>query len=444
VPSRLLASASVLPQAAGDASPALTVGEPPTSSPRSRDVLGDAEVPPFPCLDATMPLEGAVDATPDGTSSLAAPQLDLGQQAQAQDWDDTGDMARMPPGDAEETLAEMPAPTQPEARGGGATGVPAGLEWRAKGRDMRAAHPPGLAAHAGLAWATRRSGRKRPQTRPQQPEVDPPPAPMPTPAPSESETVVADPGPVGPAWPAERSRHGLGLQHQDRGSSQRSCAHRGSHGEHDQHARPRPPVCPGVCPGDNPPRALDHALLGSRTLAPLGLPANPTSARAPPCRAVVRGRAREALPAYNCDQCKRFYEAAAPHLAGKLCQDCGRHRGAHEPPATPDGLWDPSMQDSETQPPGPSTPSGTPASPLARRLQDPNPGGANGAPQLPGSGHDSLAQPASDQPEVDTFSFSFEGDKDLDEDRGGPSLLPEPPGTFPAASPSLPATAALQ
>merc|ERR1712013_280863 len=57
---------------------------------------------------------------------------------------------------------------------------------------------------------------------------------------------------------------------------------------------------------------------------------------------VVRGRARESLPAHECAQCEKFYalnEGLAMSRA-KLCDCVSRHRAKFKQPQTPEHFWD--------------------------------------------------------------------------------------------------------
>jgi len=62
-----------------------------------------------------------------------------------------------------------------------------------------------------------------------------------------------------------------------------------------------------------------------------------------PCRCVVRGKAeRLALPAFDCDQCNKFYSATGMTTGAGNCKtlQSSRHRFHHAPTATPPGFWD--------------------------------------------------------------------------------------------------------
>jgi len=68
---------------------------------------------------------------------------------------------------------------------------------------------------------------------------------------------------------------------------------------------------------------------------------DPNSARVGRDGAPVRGAARRALPAYDCADCRAFYERFyTPTKANEMVQECSRHRQAFTPPDTPDGYWD--------------------------------------------------------------------------------------------------------
>lgn len=76
-----------------------------------------------------------------------------------------------------------------------------------------------------------------------------------------------------------------------------------------------------------------------------------------PVQDVVRGKERAALPAHDCPECDPFFRAEAeskpdPEEAYRyLLQNAGRHRCRHKAPATPEGYWDHSFNDTATQPP---------------------------------------------------------------------------------------------
>jgi hypothetical protein len=58
---------------------------------------------------------------------------------------------------------------------------------------------------------------------------------------------------------------------------------------------------------------------------------------------VVRGReARARLPAHDCPDCAKFFEAMEGALDSKAAAIalCSRHRAVHAPEATPQGFWD--------------------------------------------------------------------------------------------------------
>ena len=63
---------------------------------------------------------------------------------------------------------------------------------------------------------------------------------------------------------------------------------------------------------------------------------------------VVRGRAnREALPGYDCEECRKFLNAIGDgYDRDQIIQQCSRHRSRHAPPSTPDGFWNLTFIDS--------------------------------------------------------------------------------------------------
>jgi len=66
---------------------------------------------------------------------------------------------------------------------------------------------------------------------------------------------------------------------------------------------------------------------------------------------VVRNKEeRAALPAFECDQCRKFYEALGEGVdRNKMVQHCSRHRARDEVPDTPPDYWQMSFPSSETQ-----------------------------------------------------------------------------------------------
>ncbi|KAG7399059.1 DNA endonuclease rbbp8 [Phytophthora boehmeriae] len=72
---------------------------------------------------------------------------------------------------------------------------------------------------------------------------------------------------------------------------------------------------------------------------------------------VVRNRdERAALPAHDCVECKRYYDAlgglGSPGAAAAQMNKCSRHRARFEPYQTPDDFWRLSFPDSEHEPMG--------------------------------------------------------------------------------------------
>jgi hypothetical protein len=62
----------------------------------------------------------------------------------------------------------------------------------------------------------------------------------------------------------------------------------------------------------------------------------------------VRGRAREELPGYICDDCSAYYSRFfTPTKADEMVQRCSRHRQVTTPPVTPEGFWDLTMRTPE-------------------------------------------------------------------------------------------------
>ena len=99
-----------------------------------------------------------------------------------------------------------------------------------------------------------------------------------------------------------------------------------------------------VQPPTPDPPVLQQSLL-ARTVARTVRSARKTTGPAAPekkapCLAVIRGRKREHLPAFDCPDCAKFYFAAG--LVPDSCNHvAGRHRGVRGDPenATPDGYW---------------------------------------------------------------------------------------------------------
>jgi len=62
----------------------------------------------------------------------------------------------------------------------------------------------------------------------------------------------------------------------------------------------------------------------------------------------VRGRAREELPGYICEDCSAYYSRFfTPTKADEMVQRCSRHRQVTTPPVTPEGFWDLTMRTPE-------------------------------------------------------------------------------------------------
>ena len=63
---------------------------------------------------------------------------------------------------------------------------------------------------------------------------------------------------------------------------------------------------------------------------------------------VVRGRdKRQALPAHECEECRKFHNALGPgYDRSQLVDLCSRHRARHAPPSTPPGFWQLTFVDS--------------------------------------------------------------------------------------------------
>ena len=100
--------------------------------------------------------------------------------------------------------------------------------------------------------------------------------------------------------------------------------------------------------GSSPPRAARPALAGGGSSPPRA--ARPALAPTK-FNTVVRGKARAALPAFECAACSKFYAVAGLDMAtvckcdvsGKKMprlQDTSRHRARYEAPADPPGFWD--------------------------------------------------------------------------------------------------------
>jgi len=64
---------------------------------------------------------------------------------------------------------------------------------------------------------------------------------------------------------------------------------------------------------------------------------------------VVRGEKRRALPAHDCEECKKFYDAICDGNSefnkSDLMKHCGRHRSKFTPDMTPEGFWEMSFTD---------------------------------------------------------------------------------------------------
>ncbi|XRB12136.1 DNA endonuclease activator Ctp1 C-terminal domain-containing protein [Pseudoscourfieldia marina] len=100
--------------------------------------------------------------------------------------------------------------------------------------------------------------------------------------------------------------------------------------------------------GSSPPRAARPALAGGGSSPPRA--ARPALAPTK-FNTVVRGKARAALPAFECAACSKFYAVAGLDMA-TYCkcdvsqkkmprlQDTSRHRARYEAPADPPGFWD--------------------------------------------------------------------------------------------------------
>ncbi|GMI52774.1 hypothetical protein ScalyP_jg7264 [Parmales sp. scaly parma] len=64
---------------------------------------------------------------------------------------------------------------------------------------------------------------------------------------------------------------------------------------------------------------------------------------------VVRDEKRRALPAHDCEECKKFYDAICDGNSefnkSDLMKHCGRHRSKFTPDMTPEGFWEMSFTD---------------------------------------------------------------------------------------------------